>query len=553
MLLKINNFFRQNRELILILLAASILFFYNLGNMSLWEDEAETAVLAKNILKTGLPHAWDGKNIVTQEFGRDSNNNNIWIYHPWLSHYISALSMKIIGTSNWALRFPFTLFGFLTIPLLYSFSLFISKNKRIAVHSSLLLAFSIQFILYSRQLRYYSLTAFFSTLLLYSYTKLIMFPKKRYIFGTILSLILLFYSNHITAIAIGLGIFIHYLIFNRNKINFNTILAILILSFAFTLPWLMFSNASKHIEISSITIYISKFIHLLLDLNMIFPIVFIIILSPFIIKNKLKEEQWLLIIPVLSLIITYSFIPVFPRGRYLVPVYPLLFTGIAWMILKFKENSTFYIATLTFLLFTNIFSLIPGLILKNIPHFPKEISKIYFNKIKYYYNDYVHELTKKYDGPIEGIVRFLKNNANPNQTIFVNYEAEPIIFYTDLKVLRIIPFLNPPDWIVLRKNKISPYADDNYDFKCVLLRSIFMPQKIKWNSSPSQTQDDLNIRHNKKYIKHILNKYNYLPIELPYPNIPYENLPDIEFHQFETVKNAPNLIIYKRINYKEET
>src|SRR5690242_16751128 len=59
---------------------AAFLFFYNLGDRLLWGDEAETANLAVNITKFGIPKTFDGKNTLTL-FGSsvDGNGNGVWV------------------------------------------------------------------------------------------------------------------------------------------------------------------------------------------------------------------------------------------------------------------------------------------------------------------------------------------------------------------------------------------------------------------------------------------------------------------------------------------
>ena len=50
---------------------ASVLLFARLGDRALWQDEAETALLAHSVLERGLPTAFDGRNWISQEGARD--------------------------------------------------------------------------------------------------------------------------------------------------------------------------------------------------------------------------------------------------------------------------------------------------------------------------------------------------------------------------------------------------------------------------------------------------------------------------------------------------
>lgn len=59
-----------------IMLLGSVLLLGNLSNGMLWNDEAVTAVLAKNVLTYGYPRVFDGKNYVLEfEDGRDTNKH----------------------------------------------------------------------------------------------------------------------------------------------------------------------------------------------------------------------------------------------------------------------------------------------------------------------------------------------------------------------------------------------------------------------------------------------------------------------------------------------
>ena len=52
----------------ILFVVACALIFPNLGDRHLWQDEAETALIAKNVMRTGLPLAWDGRAFVTQMY-----------------------------------------------------------------------------------------------------------------------------------------------------------------------------------------------------------------------------------------------------------------------------------------------------------------------------------------------------------------------------------------------------------------------------------------------------------------------------------------------------
>jgi len=124
--------------------------------------------------------------------------------------------------------------------------------------------------------------------------------------------------------------------------------------------------------------------------------------------------------------------------------------------------------------------------------------------------DYLWEVNHDYDGPAEGIVEYLKKEADPADTVKMNYGDFAAIFYTDLKVDN-GPFMAEtyPEWIVYRRD---------------------------W-----QPQEFIGSRYQKRI------ESLYEKIHLPVPDIRFENRPDPGYHKFKTVANWPHkVIIYRR-------
>ena len=65
---------------------ASTLMLVNLGNQSLWQDEAQTALIAGTVLDTGLPRGHDGANSFSQELGIEFGENGLWKWHTGPDH-----------------------------------------------------------------------------------------------------------------------------------------------------------------------------------------------------------------------------------------------------------------------------------------------------------------------------------------------------------------------------------------------------------------------------------------------------------------------------------
>ena len=98
-----------------LVLLASALLLANLGNQFLWQDEAQTALLARSILAHGIPHGSEGPNSFSQELGVELGPGGVWRWHTWLSFYAVAASFALLGESAFAARLPFALCGVATV------------------------------------------------------------------------------------------------------------------------------------------------------------------------------------------------------------------------------------------------------------------------------------------------------------------------------------------------------------------------------------------------------------------------------------------------------
>jgi hypothetical protein len=124
---------------------------------------------------------------------------------------------------------------------------------------------------------------------------------------------------------------------------------------------------------------------------------------------------------------------------------------------------------------------------------------------------YFQELTHPYVGPNEGLVGFMRENAEPGQTVAVNYEDLPLMFYTPQRVLGGMGLHNlgrdsQPDWVIDRQ--YGPYRD--------LLAAI-------------------------------VSGGMYERIEIPYPDIRWENRPEPGEHHYLTVRDEEPVVLYKRL------
>src|SRR6266478_8794976 len=142
---------RSHLPLVVLAAISAVFIFTNLGSDYLWEDEGDTAALASNILKFGIPKAWDGGAFLDSDHGARLNRDLVMVTHPWVQYYLTAASFLVFGENTFAARIPFAIAGWLSILVVYFFLWRLTGNRLTAVPAATLLTLSVQFLFYARQ------------------------------------------------------------------------------------------------------------------------------------------------------------------------------------------------------------------------------------------------------------------------------------------------------------------------------------------------------------------------------------------------------------------
>jgi tetratricopeptide (TPR) repeat protein len=152
------------------MLLAAVLASAGLGNQLFWDDEANTAIYGRNLLKFGRLTAWDGTNLVGYAYGGALGEDlGRELRVPPLPAYVAAVGLFLgDGTSCEELtvsgRIPFVVAGVLSIALL---AIWLRRHfgRRFPCYlPPLILAFSPAYLLYIRNCRYYALGVMFTLL-----------------------------------------------------------------------------------------------------------------------------------------------------------------------------------------------------------------------------------------------------------------------------------------------------------------------------------------------------------------------------------------------------
>lgn len=546
---------RKNFWLFPIILSA-ILFFSIVKNIQyplLWNDEAETAMYAKTILKFGYPKVHDGKNVIYQAQlinGKLITQELIdgQIEHDWLMYYFAVPFITI--TQNWndlhaatgLLRLPFALIGFIGV-LLFGYtisSLFTEKNhKRTSLVIFLIFEIlSIPLTLQLREMRYYSLVVLITSVWLYIFIRYYILKnmsKNWFTFGFYLTSILMLITYRpvfLIFIVFSLS-HIAYLLLKEyqktNKINrpflksqilFYIPLVIITVPYFFFFRVFYYAMEQSKYYGFNLNLYAGHIIHIFrylwnyefFSVVVFYKITSIILLDFEKINTKLKNilsASTLLSCFFLTYILLTARVPYFMFTRYFIPLQPIL-VGIFILdlyviintVLQKKKSSQKTI--FVFVCLVTCVMLGMGLV----HNFPLYEGRLY-------------ELTHLYKGDLDFIIPYIKENFPHPENLIVstNYEEQVYMYYLDSKTTIGYVWNN-----IKEDSQIQP--------DIIIMR-------YGWNSNPDP-------------FINFLEKEKYIPISFPVANYPVNNIPEFNFsiqHLFKTklaTSSSDQLIIFVR-------
>jgi hypothetical protein len=431
------------------------LLFYHLDNRPLWGDEAETALLARNVLHFGVPKTIDGINHITLlGHFRDENADHIWTWSPWLQEYLVAGVYAVFGVSTWASRVAFAAIGWLSVILLARVSYQIYRDHRIALASAFLLGTSEIFLLHSRQCRYYSVTVLAEILLIYGAFK-ILTDRKGAVWLLSSALIVQFYANFLIAVA-NLPLLVALSWFTRKQtralVKVPIVFGVFILA---ALPWILYAHTwrqSKDLTSGNIVsmaagdiamrglYYVTEWnFHFIPWVLLLLPIISLVRRSD---GPQTSAALWLrpleqsLSILLVCCFFVFLFTPT--ELRYLLPLLPvacLLFSAWSFRYLRWPILAVFLIALQSA---TNVIPIISTFGLNRQHSWRAPLFQ------------FVEGLNQNYADRFTDVRDFFSREARPEQSVVVRDTEFPLIFYTGVKIIDARlgrpDFL--PDWIL---------------------------------------------------------------------------------------------------------
>ena len=161
----------QTAALLFTVVVAALLSLHGLNNNAFWDDEANTAIFARNWLRTGTLTAFDGVNVVGFRQGAELNGKLENVYMPPVQYYVAGLGLRLFGSSTLGGRLPFVFAGLLAIGVL---ALFVKWHLRGDVPlwvATALVALCPAYLLFIRQCRYYSIVVLLTLTVLVSFVR----------------------------------------------------------------------------------------------------------------------------------------------------------------------------------------------------------------------------------------------------------------------------------------------------------------------------------------------------------------------------------------------
>ena len=482
---------------------SSVLLMADLGDGYLWQDEAQSALISRSVLIYGIPKATDGKNSFAQVKDAEYGANKIWKFHPWLPFYATAASYAVFGESTFSARFPSALAGVGAVLLLYWLGFKITRDRKVAFLAGLFLTASVAFLLLATQCRYYGLSIFFSLLGAYGYLKLIRGEPYGLVLFTTLTF-LLFHTHYLYCASLFLGLLVYTWFFARGQLK--QVITGMGLVTVVNIPAILWfgdvqqKNEGELFNFANTWHYVQSYLghidQFLIPAGLLLLVVILgvsgFLKTPPGKRPNIRSLGRQLALPLLFVVFTIGLIAALvhkPYFRYIGPIFPFFMLILA-IVIREAMRIHWLVGVAIYLTWLATGEL----------------------------KNYIQEFRHDYYGPMEGITAFLNKYADSQDTVAISYGDLPVKFYTNQPV---IGALSAKDY---RKA---------IDAKWVILRH------------HSVMQEDAKMK--KYFLKH-LEKDQYRKTTINYPDIPYQNREVPSMHNFKTVRNAPKVTIFKRVD-----
>jgi hypothetical protein len=461
---------------------AALLMLRGLGDKYLWQDEAQTAVLAQRMLRFGRPLAYDGVNLITIDqivmedaatigdrtgdpkaavdyYIRrgDLKPDSTWRWQPWGQFIVEAISLKVLGQTTFAARLPFALAGIVTVLLLYQFVLAHFQSPLMAWLAALLLVFNSYWILHSRQARYYSLSSMLLVLTLMAYARW-QWSCRWGAAAFVIAAWCWFQVDYGTLWPVLLILFVDAFIAQRRQPwrPFAVGVALTAAMAPFIYYFELWRRASKPVGRWS-----DRFHANLFNMNEYVVPVLVVLAAIALLKTRWKtlaDAERRLVTIACAIMVAYSlWVPLavpYSFLRYVIMVTPVACLLAAWVLVR-GCGARFGLAWAG----AAVLILTPGLSLPLHPFIQRPPWYRSGAILKPELSTMVSEIFGNRPDPNRMVVEWLKQNSKPTDEILINYEDVPLMFYLPNPIRGGVAAFrveddakSPPDFVILRQS-----------------------------------------------------------------------------------------------------
>lgn len=436
-----------------ILTTAAILLFWRLGAVYLWQDEANTAVLASRMLKFGKPLAYDQVNLLSNDnfdaedqrtISRrtisaragldyvvargDLKPDTAWTYQPWGQFVAAGASIAILGHTTVAARVPFAIAAFGTILGLYLWARRATGNPATALMASALLVANGYWILHGRQARYYALSSLGLMVTLIAYERWCRSARLGAA-SFVVAAWCWFQIDYGTVWPVLLVLFLHAAFRFKDRL-WQAVIPAVVLAIAVA-PFVSYYQLQHRLSVQVGT-WSARFGENLSNLNQfVVPIALLVGAASILVIRRRRlapGEQRVVVLSVAILAALAVWVPsVAPAAflRYVVMATPLGCFVAAWLFVGLAPvrqpwlgwvGAAVLIATPWFSTPLDVVAppsrpLVHGVV------FRAELSTL------------IRDVFKPRKDPNRMVVEWLKQHANPTDEILINYEDAPLMYY----------------------------------------------------------------------------------------------------------------------------
>jgi hypothetical protein len=514
----------------LLIVSSLLLVLPGLGRNHLWNDEAHTAVLGRNILLTGLPLASDGRNLLTFANDHRDIRDGVYIWQPWLPAYLTAASMSVFGANTLGARIPFAMSFVLLIAASYRSFRRWHPDRQVAVIGAVSMLGCVPLLTHARQCRYYLLTPLFGLLAVNSYLRIHEKPNARATASLTLWFTLLFNAFYPAAFILAVALAIDVSIRRPTKAA--------LLSFVYAASAFLLINAPIAIYCtiwdrefgiqpgySDMGVFGLYLLRYLLTINtFFFPFALLAFAAIWRWRDWHRAVDWrndrlrLLAILCATTLIGFGLLSDFPFTRYLLGMVPFMFFLCVSALWVLSGQRPLVVWSLMFVVLTsNLLEVLPLQLLRATsfqqaqwtlagvdPRFLQggegkafgrgEIKAILNTELGSPLMRYLGTFARPPKGPIDHIVEYLDEHASKDDRVTIAYGDVSLMFHTDLFVTGSLTGKSPPKWVINRH---------------------FNP-----------------LRASPEFVR-ARKQFRYVPIELEVADVQWNNRPDPVYHRFE--------------------